>query len=380
MGTPNIAFLAMLVTLVVLALPTLIVLSPFIVRKLAELEKFWATCQEGGARPVTRNKKFSKFIMSYAGKCFAGEIKGSPLKKNQPEYWEVVDDTRPHEKENFWSGLYWIGIPPFAEIQRYKMTWIEWGFPKKEDGTVSTEKAPIPHEETISQVLVQSDVYFVRVASAETSEAIPVDVSFLLTINITNPYKALYRVQHWLEAVSNQTEGTTRVFIGTKKASELFTLEEGVDKKSVSKVTLSPTSSERLLEALKERFAEFKNEYGVFVELIQIQSVEPAGTDAKKYRALLTMVYEAEQNAKKVAIEAAAEAGKIVTIAKAKATAATEVIGAVSAIPDGAEIFHSQQVGGLPKLTTYVEGRGKKGGKKGPVISVPIDSGTDEVK
>ena len=365
--------IAMLVTIGILMIPAVVILSPFIVRKLAELERFWATCQEGQARPVTRNKKFSKFIMSFAGKCFKGELDGYPLlSTSQAEYWEVVEDTRPPQKESFWTGLYWIGIPPFSEIQRYKMTWIEWGYPKKPDGGVSIEKAPIPHEELISHILVQSDVYFVRISSAETSEGVPVDVSFLLTINITNPYKALYRVQHWLEAVSNQTEGTTRVFIGTKKFPELFTLEEGTDMKTVGKFIPSPTSSEKLLEDLQERLTEFKEEYGVFVELVQIQSVEPAGTDAKKYRELLTMIYEAKQKAEKVGIDATAEAGKITTIANATAEAAKKVIGAVAAIPGGAEIFHSQQVGGLPNLTTYVEGGERKGG---PLISIPIDSG-----
>jgi regulator of protease activity HflC (stomatin/prohibitin superfamily) len=366
----------MTLTILVFAPFTIAVLSPFLARKLAELEKFWATCQEGQARPVTMNKKFHKFIMSFAGKCFAGELDPSIVESSE-EYWEVVDDERPKKKGLFgkvFKGLHFIGVPPFAEIQRYKMTWIEWGYPKKSDGTVSVDKAPIPHEEIISHVLVQSDVYFVRVPSAETSEGVPVDINFLLTIRVTNPYKALYRVQHWLEAVTNQTEGTTRVFIGTKKSTELFTLEEDTDKRAVGKVVLSPTSSEVLLEALKERFREFKESYGVQVELPQIQSVEPAGSDAKKYRELMTMEYEAEQNAKRVMIEAGAEAGRISTVAKAQKTAVEDVIGAVAQIPGGAEIFHSQQIGGLKNLSTYVEGRrGKK--DTGTVISIPTDPG-----
>lgn len=362
----NSMLVAMLMTIAVLALPALIVLSPFIVRRLAELEKFWATCQEGQARPVTRNRKFSRFIMSFAGKCFAGELDDS-LSKNNAEYWEIVEDNRPPQKESFWSGLYWIGIPPFAEIQRYKMTWIEWGFPKR-NGNVSIEKEPIPHEETIGHILVQSDVYFVRVSAAETSEGVPVDVSFLLTINITNPYRALYKVQHWLEAVTNQTEGTTRVFIGTKKVAELFTIEEKTDNKTVAQFTLSPTSSEELLRALGKRLEEFKTEFGVFVELVQIQSVEPAGADAKKYRELMTMIYEAKQKAERVGIEAAAEAGKIKTIAAAQEEAANKVLGAISRIPGGQDLFHSQQVGGLENLNVYVEGDRKD---KGPIIAIP---------
>jgi regulator of protease activity HflC (stomatin/prohibitin superfamily) len=367
--------LSMLVTFVILLPVMFAVLSPFIVRKLAEMETFFATCKEGQARGITWNKKFSRFIMSYAGQCFAGELNKN-LREDETDYWEVVPDTRPTHKKSFFKklfrGIYWIGIPPFAEIPGYRMTWIEWGYPKKTDGTVSINKAPISHEETISHILVQSDVYFVRIPSAETSGGVPFDVSFLLTINITNPYKASYRIQHWLEAVTNQTEGTTRVFIGTMEASELFTVKEDTDMKTVGKFTLSPTSSVKLLKALKERFKEFKDEYGVFVELIQIQSVEPAGTDAEKFRRLLTMEYEARQNAKRVLIEADAEANKIRKVAEAQRDAAREVIGAVASIPGGAEIYHSQQVGSLPNLTTYVEGGKRKGG---PVISVPINIG-----
>lgn len=368
---------AMLVTFVILILPTTIVLSPFIVKKLAELEKFWATCQEGQARPVTWNKQFSKFIMSYAGFCFEGELAEPKFRRNEAEYWEVVKDTRPQKKKSIkklFDGIYKIGLPPFAEIQRYKMTWIEWGYPKKADGTVSIEKTPIPHEEIISHILVQDDVYFVRILSAETSEGVPFDISFLLTIKITNPYKAMYRVQHWLEAVTNQTEGTTRVFIGTKKASELFTLEENADTKAIGKGGLSPTSSEKLLDALKERLADFKKEYGVSVHPIQIQAVEPGGSDAKKYRELLTRKYEAEKEAERTRIVADAEAYKIKKIAEAQKEAATEVFGAVAAIPggQGPDMYHSQQVGGLQGLKVYTEGDRKNKGNN-PVTAISTD-------
>lgn len=360
----------MLITFLVLVPIVLIFLFPFVVRKLAELEILWATCQEGQARPVTWNKKFSKFIMSYAGKCFAGEL--DPIISDEQEgYWEVVDDTRPDPKRGLFEGLYWIGIPPFAEIQRYRMTWIEWGYPRI-GGSVAIDKAPIPHEEIISHILVQPDVYFVRVSSAETSEGAPYDVSFLLTITVTNPYKARYRVQHWLEAVTNQTEGTTRVFIGTKKAAELFTIEEGADEKGMGKFTLSSTSSEKLLEALGERLEAFREKYGVSVNPIQIQSVEPGGPEAKKYRDLLTMEYEANKKADRVRIEAAAEADRIRMIAEAQEEAVRKVLGAVAAIPGGSDIYHSQQVGGLENLSVYTEGDRRN---KGPVIAVPSDIG-----
>src|SRR3989344_4414335 len=372
----------MLITFIALAVPVFAILSPLIVRKLAELELFFAVVAEGQARPVIWNKQFSKFIMNYSGYCFAGQLDRT-LRENNEEYWEVVRDqrlTRPHRIWKFFRGLYYIGFIYFAEIQRYKMTWIEWGYPKRPDGILATTKAPISHEEIISHVLVQSDVYFVKVLSAETSEGIPVDVGFLLTISITNPYKALYRVQHWLEAVANQSEGTTRVYIGTQNIRELFAPPEGDPSTALPVGTigaLSETSSEELAKALHSRLENFKERFGVNVELVQIQSIEPAGDAAAKYRELLTRKYEAEQEAERVRIAADAEAYRIETEAKAKQKAAEMVVGAVSSIPNGPDIFHSQQVGALQNLRTYVEGDRQGKSKKGkkPVIAIPTDSG-----
>ena len=387
-------FAVMLATLVVLTFPAVLILSPFIVRKMAELEWFFATTAEGQARPVIWNKKFRKFIMNYAGHIFQGELfkdhrnASFRFDPQEAEYWELIHASQWPRKNKtviekllrLFEGVYLIGVPPFAEIQRYRMTWIEWGYPKKSDGTVSTTKAPISHDEPISHVLVQSDVYFVKVLSAETKEGIPVDVSFLLTISITNPYKALYRVQHWLEAVTNQTEGTTRVYIGTQNIRELFAPPEGDPSTALPVGTigaLSETSSEELAKALHSRLENFKERFGVNVELVQIQSIEPAGDAAAKYRELLTRKYEAEQEAERVRIAADAEAYRIETEAKAKQKAAEMVVGAVSSIPNGPDIFHSQQVGALQNLRTYVEGDRQGKSKKGkkPVIAIPTDSG-----
>lgn len=374
----TLVLIVMLVSLGILIIPATLILSPFLIRKLAELELFWATVAEGQARPVIWNKKFSKFIMNYAGYCFQGKLDPQTLNTQEEEYWEVVKDTRQAKKKGFFlkffDGIHWIGFILFAEIQRYRMTWIEWGYPKKADGSVSTTKAPISHEEIISHVLVQSDIYFVKVLSAETNEGIPVDVSFLLTISITNPYKALYRVQHWLEAVTNQSEGTTRVYIGVKEIRELFApppVIPGTATPTGIVGAMSDTSSEELEKALHQRLQKFREEFGVHVEIVQIQSIEPAGDESAKYRELLTKKYEAEREAEMVRVAADAEAYRIKTEAEAKEQAAKMVIGAVSRIPGGIDIFHSQQVGGLQNLRTYVEGDRKD---KGPVIAIPADS------
>src|SRR3989344_8109694 len=367
----------MLITFIALAVPVFAILSPLIVRKLAELELFFAVVAEGQARPVIWNKQFSKFIMNYSGYCFAGQLDRT-LRENNEEYWEVVRDqrlTRPHRIWKFFRGLYYIGFIYFAEIQRYKMTWIEWGYPKRPDGILATTKAPISHEEIISHVLVQSDVYFVKVLSAETSEGIPVDVGFLLTISITNPYKALYIVQHWLEAVANQSEGTTRVYIGAKEIRQLFApppTAPGTIIPVGAVGALSETSSSELAQSLQDRLKNFNVEFGVHVELVQIQSMEPAGDAAAKYRELLTKKYEAEREAEMFRIAADAEAYRIQKEAEAQQKAAEMVVGTVSRIPGGVDIFHSQQVGGLQNLRTYVEGD-RKG--KGPIIAIPADRG-----
>lgn len=323
---------------------------------------FFKRVEEGRARAVMLNGQFSKMIMTYKGFKF-GRVKnpGDPA-----SYWDIVLD-----EEHSWvrhipifggliGGLKWIGIWPFAEIHRYTFDWVSWDLPKTGSGSSSaritaSEKTSIPHTERLSHILVQKDVYYMRVGEAETrlnpngpvsdtptggqkprfEPGIPVDLELLLTISIVNPYKALFRTQHWLELVTNQLEAFVREFIGRRQFEELFADTEA--------------SSNKLTAFLKKETDRIMKEFGVHIELIQIQSVQPAGDLAGKYRALSTLAYEAQQKATARETEAGAEK-----------TFLQKTLGAAAKNPATLEAYKWQQIG-ESNLTTYMEGGGKPG-------------------
>jgi hypothetical protein len=297
---------------------------------------------------------------------------------DQDEYWEIVARDRPPKRYSLlakmlnlpaYDGLHFMGLPFIAQIPRNRFTWVEWDFLRRPDKSLMTEKGPIPHEEPIGHILVQSDVYFVQVPTAETKEGVPVDVKCLFTININNPYKARYRTQNWLELVTNQAEADIRTFVGTEKVLDMLTVTAG-NQEGVVAVTISDRSRKELESILATGVARYKQDFGVNVSLAQIQSVEPAGPDAAKYRALITKRFEAEMGATGVRIAADAEAYKITTIATAEKQAATDVLGTISKLDDGPDLFRSQMIGKLSQLRTLMEGNRKNG----VGVTVPIDS------
>jgi hypothetical protein len=380
---------AFVYTLAIGSIPVAIYLLPFFVRWLAEGEDpetgqrkreiFFAMAKEGQARAVEWNRRFRILIMSFAGHCFAGKLNAT-LNPRQAEYWEVVVDPRRPRTYNFlqkmlnipaYDGIHFIGPPYIADIPKYRMAWIEWGHPHLPGGGVTANKTPIPHEELISHILLQQDVYYVKVPAAETKEGVPVDVNMLFTIVITNPYKARYRVQNWLEAVTNQAEAEVRSFVASEAVLQMLTVTAGDQPGVTAAVTIADESRKELEAMLKGRLEKFKEEYGVDVRLTQIQSVELAGPDAGKYRALVTAGFEALKKKEVKIIETDATAYEIERLAAARKKEAEEVFQTISKIEGGVEMFHSQQVGGLQNLRTYFEGDPKR---PRPAAAVPTES------
>ncbi len=376
MDTANV--LGFLVTLTLGLIPITIFSLPLLLRWLAEPEKdedgkekkggkkevLFLTVPEGRAKSVEYNEKFNHFRISYAGHEFAGMLPDATLEPDQAEFWEIVTYNHPARNYNLteklfnvpaYEGLHYMGLPYIARVPRYRFTWTEWAQKKDRDGKVSVEKEPIPHEEFIGHILVQPDVYFIQVAEAATKEGVPVTIRILLTIQVNNPYKARYRVQDWLEAVTNQAEADVRTFIATEEFLNILTVSAG-NVQGVTAVTISTQSKAELEAMLSDGLKRYRNDYGVTVSLSQIQSAEPAGPEAAKYRALVTAEFEANAKAKQVTIAADADAYRIRAIADAEKEAVEKVLAAIAAIPDGEKLFRSQQIGRLQQLTTLVEG------------------------
>ncbi len=335
---------------------TAVVFSPFLIaRWLGSIEDqdiFFKTVDEGQARAVMINGKFDKMIMSFNGHRFSGKA----LPNDPASKWDVIPGETWGTKilkvipifGKLVGGLHWIGMWPFAEINRYHFKWITWDYPDQGSGDNSkkSEKTAVPRSELIGHILVQDYVYYLKIKQAETlalpiapspqnpgapkiEAGVPADLELLFTIRITNPYKARFAAQDWLELVTNQMEVYVREIVGTFEFTDLF--------------ANANARSEELQVRLAAQIAEIKQTYGVWIKKIQIQSVQPGGPEAEKYRALTTKVYEANQNAKAREIEAGAERKYLM-----------ETVGYVASDPAVLEAYKWRQIK-ESGLSTYIE-------------------------
>ncbi len=217
--------------------------------------------------------------------------------------WDIVPDPNyvmTPTKRGLTSGLYWVGLPP-KKVYQYNATWIAWDFPRGNDGKPlpNSKKQAVRHnEEKMTHVLLADDVYFLEVDDAETKAempdvkdpsipvpayqpGIPVDVKALLTIAITNPFKALFLTQKWYETVTNQMEANLREYVGDH-TFEFLTKHADTDS---------------LLEELQYEISRIERLYGVLIKKIQFQSIQPGSELSKEIRETQLKPWAATQEA-----------------------------------------------------------------------------------
>ena len=198
----------------------LIILSPYFVALffylLGKMNILFTLVEEGQAKAVLVSGQFRKMLMSYRGFRFRRNTESEspatdPLyDPNDPTgtYWDIIQgEDWVHRVAgqipligNLVGGLRWIGIPPLAQLHKYRFEWVTLDYPRSEDGKriISSEMVPTPYkEDEAERILVQLYTYFAQLKSAETKLkmkgpderdlGIPVDVDLLLHITIVNP-------------------------------------------------------------------------------------------------------------------------------------------------------------------------------------------------
>jgi hypothetical protein len=186
-------------------------------RVLAPSNRFYTFVDEGTAKIVLKGGKFSKALIQWEGYTLNRDT------------WDVVPDGKVI-KEKKWKepfhlfgGLRFYGLWPLWDIGYYRLRW--WDYQLTERAT----REPKFHEEYLDYVLLKPDVYWTKIGNAETKvpeERIPVDVDFLVTMRVINPYKVIFRAPiSWVENVMNRLEVKFRTLIATKSFDELSRLK-----------------------------------------------------------------------------------------------------------------------------------------------------------
>lgn len=320
----------------------LLAILPFLtVYAFAQYNIFFTVVLEGQVRGIMVNDKFSRAIMSYEGYIFAHQDRVSYPNEDP---WDIVEDVRKVSLKqlrnllpSFMRNIYWIGIWPFAQGYIYRFQWTRLEQTIGKDGEV--QNVPKFDDKLIDYVLVKDDIYITPVDRAETNEQIPLDIQLLLTLYVKNPYKALFRVQHWLESARNQIGARVRAFVGTKSYRELTNPEKSEVEAKAGEVLLS---DEHLGGILKE----IEKNWGVGCRRVQINKIDPGSDLAKNFIEASTILYVTEQKAKANEAEG-----------RGLAARATALYQAVEKVPGGKEMFIAEAIRDS-KISTLVAGPG----------------------
>jgi len=176
---------------------------------------------EATAKAVMRGGQFDHFVIAWEGKSICnnpGEyvvIEDGERKTKELELGDVYNSPTPSRA--LLGGYRYIGIPPLNSIYKYDFKWRGVDV----HGTPQEER-----RKTLDYILLKRDVYFIEVKAAIAGKGkdwVPIDVGCLVTVSITNPYKALFLGQNWLTALTNLIVPQVGDFISVESYETLTT-------------------------------------------------------------------------------------------------------------------------------------------------------------
>lgn len=230
------------------------------------------------------------------------------------------------------GGLRFYGFWPISDILIYNFRWTN----------ITTDGKISRHEKILDTMILKTDMYLVEVKEAEDKDLIPIDVRAVLTIRITNPYKAMYIAQDWLENVVNIIKPAIRNEI---RKNSFLDLIQGNTKGTISK-DFKETLGENIFEEAKNKgdIDELEKTYGVTLSAIRVEDINPESDSLRK---ITLKKIEAEKTAEVTVIEA--EGIAEATIIKAKGEADAFSKKAVAWRNEGVEPKIGMTVEGLDK-------------------------------
>lgn len=331
------------ILLTVASLFGLFLLFALLALSLARHNMFFTLVEEGKIKVILHNKAFKRAIMKYEGfyldkrwNVVPSQRRERLTKKQAQDKGYTWDGIKRRKEDMLWyriwtklmgGGLVFVGIWPFDTVYIYKFRWLA---PKlKEDAL---------HDELLDYVFAKSAIYKAELEKVETKGMVPLNIVMFLTIRVTNPYRALFRTNQWLEFSTNRLLPYIRQYIPTKdiefekligetqlsdgplfqflKGSEFhkkFTPEE---KKHMQDDGLTDKQIEDAEHKGKGILWDLKEIYGVDIQGIEFKEISTAG---EVYETAAAKKWSAEREKEKITIEAEADAKKIRTIAEAEA-------------------------------------------------------------
>lgn len=255
-----------------------------IVYILAKNDILFTFVEEATAKAIMKFSGFDKIVMQYENCELDNE-------------WNVkLCDPKKPKRKTLFGGLKWIGIPGIYSVHEYKFTWARIKPQEKETEQIKRTTESIKH------IFVKDYVYLAEIKGAETASLVPLDVSFLVTTRVINPYKALFRVHDWVNAVISRIEAYFRQFVSGTEYEGLIAKKQQM--------------GEEIMKALEETgmlgdTGKFLVDYGIKVKSIEMRDIEPVGENKKIIQEAATKEWVAKKQKTQVTTLADAEAQRI---------------------------------------------------------------------
>lgn len=317
------------------SLLALAVAAPFLASPIAKTDVLLTEVPEGTVKFVIIGDSLNHILMSYKGRHLNDPQDRTIFDPSIPE-WEVISHGQNRDKEfdkRFllfrMTGTYWVGIPPWRSVKKYHFRWNErrigkggqeevWSRPDREYGD--------PEHTNI--MYVSSFPYEFILDGAETEDGFPTRVWCQVVLRVTNPYKAMFDTENWLQVVSAAVNGIVKDYVGHETfdnlRSELKKGEEGqtsADSHAFSKQVCELTHGlpddpvgevDKYKKGLLGRF-------GVTLDFATIQDIAPGGMHAGEYEKALAQGFLADKEAEAIAKRGRANAGAELDMGRARA-------------------------------------------------------------
>lgn len=222
------------------------------------------------------------------------------------------------------TGIRYLGIPGMHET--YQHEYMESHLQPATDSDSPDQVKIVVVRGKRDFLPLKKDVYYLPLHKVETHEKVTLNIGLLLTAFPVNPEHALFNVDRWLEAISTQMMSTFRRLVGALnwdavqsalghdlfpsedlEGEELRKFAEGVEKAIFD--TLSDERKEqrqkeihRAIDALHDLMGKIEVDYGIRIEMLQVGPIDPAGERARELMEAGSKAYEAEMEARRIAL------------------------------------------------------------------------------
>lgn len=282
---------------------------------------------EGAAKVVVKNGVFDHAMMWWEGHRLNDPRRISYDRNIRS--WEVIETNTQSARPSLYAwwqfywrflelfGIYWYGLYPFKDIYVYQFKWTEQTL------NDANEMKPLHRDEYTDFIFVKNFAYWIKLVAAENADNEPLDLDYLLTIRVNNPYWALFKIDDWLGRTSADTNNAAKMYVGER------TFDQIKREAKNNAGTMSEFADELYklnLNSLTQPGAHgIQEAYGITITAVSLVEVTFAGVAREELVRATTAKIVAERNAEATIATAKGEANATRERAKGNADAAREL-------------------------------------------------------